>query len=118
MTNPPSSSCSKKDYDKSAFPFVPGQGLQVEFGLNFHGVVNVDARNAMIDLMVWCRQAWVDPRLVVNETNVPSVNFWIDQGSGVAAVGSQIWTPDLELWNLEESLSTSLTDALCQVDTK
>ena len=104
-----------EDYDKSAFPFVPGQGLQVEFGLNIHRVVNVDVRNAMIDLMVWCRQAWVDPRLVVNETNVPSVNFWIDQGSGVAGAGSQIWTPDLELWNLEESLSTSLTDAYARL---
>ena len=100
-----------EDYKKSDFPFVPGQGLSVEFGLNIHRVVYVDVRNAVIDLIVWCRQAWVDPRLVVNDTNLPTVHFWIDQGSGVAGTTSEIWTPDLELWNLDESLSTSLTDA-------
>ena len=100
-----------RDYDKSAFPFNDTKGLTVEVGLNFHRVVNVDVRNAVIDLIVWCRQAWEDPRLVVNDTNLQRVNFWVDQGSGSAGETSQIWTPDLELWNLEESLSTSMTDA-------
>ena len=104
-----------EDYKKSDFPFVPGQSLTVEFGLNIHRVVNVDVRNAVIDLIVWCRQAWVDPRLVVNDTNLPTVHFWIDQGSGVAGTTSEIWTPDLELWNLDESLSTSLTDAYARL---
>ena len=104
-----------EDYKKSDFPFVPGRSLTVEFGLNIHRVVNVDVRNAVIDLIVWCRQAWVDPRLVVNDTNFPTVHFWIDQGSGVAGTTSEIWTPDLELWNLDESLSTSLTDAYARL---
>ena len=77
--------------------------------------MNVDVRNAVIDLIVWCRQAWVDPRLVVNDTNLPTVHFWIDQGSGVAGTTSEIWTPDLELWNLDELLSTSLTDAYARL---
>ena len=104
-----------QDYDKSVFPFNEAEGLTVEVSLNFHRVVNVDVRNAVIDLIVWYRQAWVDPRLVVSDSNLTRVYFWIDQGSGSAGETSQIWTPDLELWNLDESLSMSMTDAYARL---
>ena len=34
------------------------------------------------------------------------VGFWIGDGSGMSET-SEIWTPDLELWNLAESVQTS-----------
>lgn len=87
-------------------------GLEIELDLNFHKVFSIDVTNSVVDMVVWVRQRWKDPRLAWDPADYDGLQnawFWIDAGTGPGGETSEIWTPDLELWNMEESLSTSLT---------
>jgi hypothetical protein len=109
-----------QDYDKMSYPFEHhwskmGQqvGLPVNLTINFHRVFAVEVTKATADLMVWVRQVWHDPRLMWNPleySNVSTMQFWVENGIGMGEM-SEIWTPDLHLWNAAEPLSESLTDA-------
>ena len=115
-----------ENYDKGSFPFeelwnnnnnsaAVRKGLSIQVGLNFHRVFEVDVRRSVADLIVWVRQSWTDPRLSWDPNStvggIETLHFWIDQGSGPGGETSEIWTPDLQLWNLETPLSESLADA-------
>ena len=59
--------------------------------------------------VVWIREQWNDTRLAWDPAaynGTEKVGFWIGDGSGMSET-SEIWTPDLELWNLAESVQTS-----------
>jgi hypothetical protein len=109
-----------QDYDKMSYPFEHhwskmGQqvGLPVNLTINFHRVFAVEVTKSSADLMVWVRQVWHDPRLMwdpLQYSNVTRMQFWVDNGIGMGEM-SEIWTPDLHLWNAAEPLSESLTDA-------
>lgn len=114
------------DYDRGTYPFESiwnGQsqnrtGLPVEVGINFHRVFKVDVTSSIADLIVWFRQRWRDPRLVWNPDDyggLQTVWFWVGTGTGHGGETSEIWTPDVELWNLESSLSSSLVDMAATV---
>lgn len=108
------------NYDKYSYPFdryweISGNksGLPVELTINFHRVFAVAVTESNVDLIVWVRQRWIDPRLVwdpIAYNNLTSIHFWVSEGIGSAET-SEIWTPDLHLWNLAEPLATSLADA-------
>lgn len=107
-----------ENYDKMSFPFQSlwqetgeRKGVPLEVGLNFHRVFKVDVSRSVADLIVWVRQSWRDPRLswdpsIYNGT----MHFWIGDGQGGGET-SEIWTPDVHLWNAEEALDESLADA-------
>ena len=109
-------------YDKHAYPFDYawyGQpegtrtGVPIELDINFHRVFSVDTINPVLDLVVWFRLQWSDPRLTWNPTdymNMTKVWFWIGDGSAGGET-SEIWIPDIELWNLHTGLSETLDDA-------
>jgi hypothetical protein len=113
-----------EDYDRGEFPFEWAwnqsenpeefrEGLAVEIGINFHKIFSVDVQKSLVDLVVWFRLSWTDPRLRWNPEdygNSTSTWFVIKDGSGPAGETSEIWTPDIELWNLEHSLQDTLTD--------
>ena len=114
-------------YDRATFPFetlwnndnsttatTPRSGLPVEVGLNFHRVFSVTVTTSEADLIVWVRQRWKDPRLVwdpLEHQNITTLHFWIGDGSGAAGETSEVWTPDLELWNLQSGMADTLVDA-------
>jgi len=103
----------------SSSSFTKQEGLSVELDISFHKVFDIDVTRSVVDLVVWVRQEWHDPRLAWNPDDYGGLQrawFWVGQGSGPGGETSEIWTPDLELWNMEESLSTSLTDAHAIVD--
>ena len=57
--------------------------------MNFHKVYSVDIVNSVIDLIVWLRIQWVDPRLTWKPEEYGGLNnktwFWIgDGGAGVS----------------------------------
>lgn len=69
------------------------------------------------DIIAWMRIEWVDPRLTWNPAeygNLTKTWMWIGDG-GSGGETSEIWTPDLELWNLDEGLRESFADAFAQV---
>eukprot|EP00977_Amphora_coffeiformis_P028241 scaffold34916_cov170-Amphora_coffeaeformis.AAC.5 len=107
------------NYDRGSFPFVTlwenqngtRTGLPVELGLNFHRVLQVDPTSSVVDMIVWVRQRWNDPRLAWDpeqHNGIYKVNFWVADGSGPGGETSEIWTPDLELWNNAEPLAQTL----------
>jgi hypothetical protein len=58
------------------------------------------------------RQRWNDTRLAwdpAQHNGITQVAFWIGDGSGPGGETSEIWTPDLELWNQQEPLADTLT---------
>ena len=91
-------------YDRHAYPWdYPwyGQGagertgVPVELGVNFHRVYSVDVINPVLDLVVWLRMAWTDPRLTWKPEeygNLTKAWFWIGDG-GAGGETSEIWTP-------------------------
>ena len=119
------------DYDRQSFPFasywqqqqqqnasnasganIP-TGVPIQLGLNFHRVLSVDPTSSVVDMIVWVRQQWVDPRLVWDpaaHNGITALHAWIQDGSGTGGETSEIWTPDLVLWNAQEALDETLTD--------
>jgi hypothetical protein len=88
-------------------------GLPVNLTVNFHRVFAVEVTKSSADLIVWIRQVWHDPRLMwdpLEYSNVTTMQFWVDSGIGMGET-SEIWTPDLHLWNAAEPLAESLADA-------
>ena len=90
-------------YDRTTYPFsemweARGEtgdnrtGVDVKVGINFHRVLSVSEVSSEVELMVWLRQVWTDPRLSWNatETGVEKLYFFVDAGFG-ASEASQIW---------------------------
>ena len=85
--------------------------------INFHRVFSVDIVNSVIDLVVWLRLQWVDPRLTWIPEEYGGLNtswFWLGDG-GNGGETSEIWTPDVELWNLDVGLKGSFEDGYARV---
>lgn len=115
-------------YDKGVFPWEVAweaaqadgperSGLEVEMGINFHRVHSVDVVNHATDMIVWYRLRWRDPRLVWNASQyggLTTLQLWIGDGTGAGGT-SEIWTPDMTLWNQGESMQTSLSNAFASV---
>ena len=73
-------------------------------------VLNVP--ESTIDLIVWVRMRWKDPRLTWDPTkydNIDKIWFFIGDGSG-GGEASEVWTPDMYLWNQEEPMATMLAN--------
>lgn len=115
-------------YDRGTFPWeevwstasTPNNrtGVPIEIGINFHRVHNVDVIEGTVDLIVWFRLRWNDPRLVWNPAeygNLTATWFWIGDGGGSAGETSEMWAPDLQLWNLDQGLEKSLSDTYASV---
>ena len=93
------------------------KGLDVDMALNFHKVHQLNVAESTADLVTWFRIAWNDPRLRWDPNefgNLTKTWFWIEQGMG-GNEASEIWTPDIALWNQEEPLYKTLEDAYAQV---
>ena len=115
------------NYDRGSFPFQAiwntttnngtRTGLPIEVGINFHRVFAVDIINSVAELTVWFRQQWVDPRLAWNPDDyngTTTVWFYVADGVGSGET-SEIWTPDIELWNMADSIKNTLTDTYASV---
>ena len=77
----------------------------------------MDVVTSEVDLVTWLRIVWNDPRLAWNTTdhNGTSVaRYWVGEGAGLTEA-SEIWTPDLELWNLAEPLQSSFINTHASV---
>jgi len=92
-------------------------GLPVEFGLNFHKVHALNVAESTADLVVWVRMKWTDPRLRWDPTEFGGLTttwFFLTDGIG-GGEASEIWTPDMYLWNQEEAMSNCLANTYATV---
>jgi hypothetical protein len=63
------------------------------------------------------RLVWTDTRLSWDPADygdLDTVWFWVEGGSGMSET-SEIWTPDIELWNQKESIQTSFSNSFAVV---
>ena len=82
------------NYDRHAYPWnyawfneTIKTGVPVEFSINFHKVFEVDIISPVLDMIVWMRVEWVDPRLTWRPEeygNLTKSWFWIGEGGAVS----------------------------------
>ena len=113
--------------DTAPFPFLPpalkkkkGEyaPTTIEVGINFHRILEVDVVRSEVDLLTWMRFIWNDTRLSWDPEEYAGIDklwFWIESGAGMSET-SEIWTPDIELWNQMESIQTSYANTFAAVD--
>lgn len=113
-----------QNYDRNSYPWEVlwaahqesgsvRTGLEVEFNLNFHKVHRLNVAESTAHLVVWVQMRWNDPRLAWDPEdfgNITKTWFWIENGMGGGEV-SEIWTPDMYLWNQEESMDRTMADS-------
>ena len=86
--------------------------LEVEFEIMFQRIVDVNVQKSTFDALVWIRMEWTDRRLAWDPSSYGGINmttFWIGHNGGPGGETSEIWTPDIELWNMNEGFGSSLT---------
>ena len=69
------------------------------------------------DLVVWVRIKWTDPRLRWDPADFGGLThtwFFLFDGMGGGEV-SEIWTPDIYLWNQEEAMPNHLANTYATV---
>lgn len=93
----------QSNYDKHSYPYEyvwfndtaeELTGVPVEVNINFHKVLKVDTVDSYMDLIVWFRLVWVDPRLTWRPEEyggITKTTFWIGDG-GAGGESSEIWT--------------------------
>eukprot|EP00537_Pseudo-nitzschia_pungens_P007091 CAMPEP_0172361556 /NCGR_PEP_ID=MMETSP1060-20121228/5364_1 /TAXON_ID=37318 /ORGANISM="Pseudo-nitzschia pungens, Strain cf. cingulata" /LENGTH=767 /DNA_ID=CAMNT_0013083845 /DNA_START=46 /DNA_END=2349 /DNA_ORIENTATION=- len=93
------------------------EGLPVEIGLNVHKVYSVDVAASTVDLLAWLSLAWYDPRLAWNPEDFGGLNCtWFFVGDGIGGgEASEIWTPDIYLWNSADPIASTLDNAYIKV---
>jgi hypothetical protein len=80
--------------------------------------LDVDVIKSSVDLLTWLRLVWVDDRLAWNPEDYAGLErvwFWIADGIGQGET-SEIWTPDIELWNQMESVKSSFASSYAEVE--
>ena len=86
------------DYDDG----VPPLGAQVRVQLSLQQIMAVDTARQTVQVMMWLRQYWTDPRLAWDPSKwggISKVTF-----KGGSAVDQELWSPDLTVY---ESLTTT-----------
>ena len=83
-----------KAFDKDNLPVMDegDEVVQVQVGVAFYSLLAVDNFKGTVDLSIWLRQSWLDPRLTWNPDDYNGV-LWTSLDS------SYVWTPDLRLYN-------------------
>jgi len=89
----------------------------VEVGINFHRVLDVDVVTSQVDLLTWMRMIWTDKRLAWDPAEYDGIDnmwFWVESGAAMMET-SEIWVPDIELWNQKQSIQTSFSNSYANV---
>mmetsp|Transcript_54036 Transcript_54036/g.126832 ORF Transcript_54036/g.126832 Transcript_54036/m.126832 type:complete len:689 (-) Transcript_54036:31-2097(-) len=94
-----------------------GAGTDVEMQINFFKVQGVDASTGQMRLKVWVRMGWIDQRLSWDPAeygNISQVHFLSRHNTD--RENSEIWLPDIQLWNANvgTELSLDTTNAVVQ----
>jgi len=97
-------------YDAHAAPITFDEDgnvvpVDVSVGLRFYAIRKVDVPNSELELLVWVRQSWKDPRLKWNPADYGGINQTSYHARMSDAMeDGDIWMPDLELYNTPGSL--------------
>jgi hypothetical protein len=90
------------EYDFTIPPNYP----EVEVSINFFKYTHLDLQSSTLHFSAWFRLSWTDERLSWNDTawSIPYTTIQAESGS---LENSLVWTPDIELYNNEDSIDNS-----------
>lgn len=83
--------------------------INVTFGLQLVQIMNLDERKQILTLNVWTNYQWKDVHLRWNVTEFHGVKK-------INIPATEIWTPDLRLYNFADERLHERRDSLCIVD--
>eukprot|EP00928_Gymnodinium_smaydae_P028995 TRINITY_DN21966_c0_g1_i1.p1 TRINITY_DN21966_c0_g1~~TRINITY_DN21966_c0_g1_i1.p1 ORF type:complete len:805 (-),score=104.50 TRINITY_DN21966_c0_g1_i1:17-2431(-) len=92
-----------QDYDMETHP----SNNVVQIGINFFKITELDLRSSILRLPVWFRLQWVDSRLKYN-ASLWGVNQLFVHADSNSLEDTKVWVPDIEMYNTEEGIGTSL----------
>lgn len=78
--------------------------FQVQMGLNFFKLVELDLETSRLVFDVWLRHEWNDVRLAYYPQCYGGLSSFDVQGHSGQLENTLIWTPDIELYNAEEPI--------------
>ena len=90
---------------------------QKTFAQKTFAVHSLNVAESTADLIVWARFKWVDPRLAWDPAEFGGMEttwFFISDGIGGGET-SEIWTPDIYLWNQMEPMANNLAETYATV---
>jgi len=87
----------------------------VSLGLHFFKLHTVDLKTSLLAFSAWVRQSWSDPRLKYNAQCYAGLDYFEVLAQSGTLGNTMIWTPDLELYNGEESIFKGLGSHLALV---
>ena len=92
-------------YDASTPPAgSDGAAVEITIGLRLNKFHGVDVRRGVMEVGVWLRMWWNDPRLRWNESQHAGIPYFTLAGGPPTDVQlTQVWIPDVELLNGEDS---------------
>ena len=92
-------------YDASTPPAgSDGAAVEITIGLRLNKFHGVDVRRGVMEVGVWLRMWWNDPRLRWNESQHAGIPYFTLAGVPPTDVQlTQVWIPDVELLNGEDS---------------
>jgi nicotinic acetylcholine receptor alpha-10 len=96
-------------------PDIPPSDAKVSLSVNFVKFIELDLLSSTLEFAAWLRLSWYDSRLQWNATEwgVNDTTFIVESNS---KENSDIWTPDVELYNAEESFDEAFTIKAALVD--
>ena len=93
------------NYDKEVPPAtaLKTEPVQVSLGVNVYKIQDISLSTGMMEINAWFRMSWKDSRLTWNTSahgNIEEIQF----RANPREEGSEIWAPDVELYNSLESI--------------
>eukprot|EP00931_Biecheleriopsis_adriatica_P100875 TRINITY_DN76117_c0_g1_i1.p1 TRINITY_DN76117_c0_g1~~TRINITY_DN76117_c0_g1_i1.p1 ORF type:complete len:771 (-),score=133.30 TRINITY_DN76117_c0_g1_i1:42-2327(-) len=99
--------------ERYSFEVTP-DNASVSLSINFLKITDLNLQTSVLTLPAWVRQQWRDERLAFNST-LWNIEFTRFHAEPLSLENSRIWTPDIELYNGQASLKSSLTSQLASV---
>ncbi|KAG2495533.1 hypothetical protein HYH03_006476 [Edaphochlamys debaryana] len=94
------------NYDKTSFPFpADGGPVVVEINVAMHTIGSINLQEGSMDLNVWFRLHWSDPRLAWNESEWGISRLYV---LNQELRYMDIWYPDVTLWNSAYDVASTL----------
>ncbi len=93
------------NYDKEVPPTTALKTgpVQVSLGINVYKIQDISLSTGMMELNAWFRASWKDSRLAWNSSSHGGIEE-IQFRANPREEGSEIWSPDVELYNSMESI--------------
>ncbi|KAF8061055.1 CHRNA7 [Scenedesmus sp. PABB004] len=100
-------------YDANVFPWAEAGPANVSVNLALHKILDVDLYGGTLNIAVWHRLEWTDPRLTWDAAAFNVSRLWF---ANAQQGDTEIWQPDVVLWNGAQPIASTLGQEPLAVD--